>query len=73
MKKEKYSPSKISEFFMEKSLNYSEDVLKNGFSVTLDEETPFVIYCNEKKYNGKGFLFKCCKGCKYNLSTKKIK
>ena len=23
-------------------------------------------YCNEKEYKGKGFLFKCCKGCKHN-------
>ena len=41
-------------------------ILKNGLIGTLSEDTPFVIYCNEKEYNGTGFLFKCCKGCKHN-------
>lgn len=24
------------------------------------------VYCNEKEWNGQGFLFKCCEGCIHN-------
>ena len=45
--------------------------IKNGLiRVLLDEEKPFVIYCNEKDSTRSDrigvHVFKCCKGCKHN-------
>ena len=46
-------------------MNEQEEILKNGLIGELNEETPYVIYCNEQEYKG-GLLFKCCDGCKHN-------
>ena len=37
--------------------------IKNRY---IGELQDIFIYCNEKTYTGKGFLFKCCEGCKHN-------
>ena len=34
---------------------------------------PIWIYCNEKKYKGKGFFFGCCKGCEHNPTEEQLK
>ncbi|MFA6314955.1 MAG: hypothetical protein WC648_01115 [Candidatus Paceibacterota bacterium] len=46
----------------------TNEALKNGFLATLadDEQGGIWVYCNEKDPNRKGFLLKCCKGCKHN-------
>ena len=40
--------------------------IKTGLMGKLDEDNPFIIYCNEKEWDGKGLLFKCCEGCEHN-------
>jgi hypothetical protein len=48
------------------NMKREQKVIKTGLIGVFDEDNDFVIYCNEKEYKGKGFLFKCCIGCKHN-------
>lgn len=59
--------SKIKQFYDRLDfLKYqaTDDLFKNGLIGNINEDDYFV-FCNEKEYNGEGFLFKCCKGCKH--------
>ena len=46
--------------------NYKEKILKNGLIGMLSDETPIMLYCNEKDKKRGKFLFKCGEGCKHN-------
>jgi len=43
------------------------EVIKTGLIGKLDEDNPFIVYCNEKDKDRGKFLFRCCEGCKHNL------
>lgn len=58
-----------TDIFLTDGYKYADKVLKNGLMGKLDEDVPFVVYCNEKEYTGRGFFFGCCKGCRHNPIT----
>ncbi len=54
-----------TDIFLTTGYQYADKVYANGLMGKLND-VPFVVYCNEKEYRGKGFFFGCCKGCKHN-------
>jgi len=48
-----------------------KEIVRTKLMGELEIDAPFVVFCNEKKYDGVGFIFKCSKDCKHNIIKNK--